>query len=38
MGAIIRTCDAVGVDGLIVDKIGACPLNSTVAKTSTGGN
>lgn len=36
MGAIIRTCDAVGVDGLIVDKIGACPLNSTVAKTSTG--
>lgn len=36
MGAILRTCDAVGVDGVIVDKIGSCPLNSTVAKTSTG--
>lgn len=36
MGAILRTCDAVGVDAVIVDKVGSCPLNATVAKTSTG--
>ena len=35
-GAILRSCEAIGVDGVIVPKHGACPLNSTVAKTSTG--
>lgn len=35
-GAILRSCEAMGVDGVIVSKHGACPLNSTVAKTSTG--
>lgn len=35
-GAILRSCEAMGVDGVIVPKHGACPLNSTVAKTSTG--
>ncbi|MDY4788351.1 MAG: 23S rRNA (guanosine(2251)-2'-O)-methyltransferase RlmB [Bacilli bacterium] len=36
LGAIIRSCDAIGVDGVIVKKHGACPLTSTVAKVSTG--
>ena len=36
MGAILRSCDSVGVDAIIVKKHGACPLNSTVAKASTG--
>lgn len=36
LGAILRSCEAVGVDGVIVSKHGTCPLNSTVAKTSTG--
>lgn len=35
-GAILRSCEAMGVDGVVVPKHGACPLNSTVAKTSTG--
>lgn len=35
-GAILRSCEAMGVDGVIVGKHGSCPLNSTVAKTSTG--
>ena len=35
-GAILRSCEAMGVDGVIVSKHGTCPLNSTVAKTSTG--
>ena len=35
-GAILRSCEAMGVDGVIVSKHGSCPLNSTVAKTSTG--
>ena len=35
-GAILRSCEAIGVDGVIVSKHGSCPLNSTVAKTSTG--
>ena len=35
-GAILRTCDAIGVDGVIIDKDRSCPLNSTVARTSTG--
>lgn len=36
LGAILRSSEAVGVDGVIVSKHGTCPLNSTVAKTSTG--
>lgn len=35
-GAILRSCEAMGVDGVVVPKHGSCPLNSTVAKTSTG--
>ena len=35
-GAILRSCEAMGVDGIVVSKHGTCPLNSTVAKTSTG--
>ena len=35
-GAILRSCEAIGVDGVVVSKHGSCPLNSTVAKTSTG--
>ncbi len=35
-GAILRSCEAIGVDGVIISKYGSCPLNSTVAKTSTG--
>lgn len=35
-GAILRSCEAMGVDGVIVPRHGSCPLNSTVAKTSTG--
>jgi len=35
-GAILRSCEAIGVDAVIVPRHGACPLNSTVAKTSTG--
>lgn len=36
MGAIIRTSDAVGVDGIIISSKNSAPLNSTVFKTSTG--
>lgn len=36
LGAILRSCEAMGVDGVIVSKHGSCSLNSTVAKTSTG--
>lgn len=35
-GAIIRSADAFGVDGIIVKKHGEVPLNGTVAKVSTG--
>lgn len=35
-GAILRSCEAMGVDSVVVSKHGTCPLNSTVAKTSTG--
>ena len=35
-GAIIRTCEAFSVDGIIVGKHNSCPLNATVAKVSTG--
>ena len=36
LGAILRTCDASGVDGVIVGKNRSVRLNSTVAKVSTG--
>lgn len=36
LGAILRTCDASGVDGVIMPERRAAPLNATVAKTSAG--
>lgn len=36
LGAIIRTCEALGVERIIVGKNRCCKLNSTVAKVSTG--
>ncbi len=36
LGAILRTCDAVGVDGVIVGKHRSVGLGPTVAKVSTG--
>lgn len=36
LGAILRTCDAFGVDGVIIKKHEQVPLNATVAKVSTG--
>lgn len=36
LGAILRTCDAIGVDGIIIGKNRSVGLNSTVAKVSTG--
>lgn len=36
LGAILRSCDALGVDGIILKKRGEAPLNATVAKVSTG--
>lgn len=35
-GAIIRTCEAFSVDGIIIGKHNSCPVNATVAKVSTG--
>lgn len=35
-GAIIRTCEAAGVDGIIIPKNRSVEVNSTVMKTSTG--
>lgn len=35
-GAIIRTCEAFKVDGIIISKHDSCPVNPTVAKVSTG--
>ena len=35
-GAILRCCDAFGVDGVIIKNKNQVPLNSTVAKVSTG--
>ncbi|NLB49738.1 MAG: 23S rRNA (guanosine(2251)-2'-O)-methyltransferase RlmB [Erysipelotrichia bacterium] len=35
-GAILRSCDAFGVSGVIIKKHGQVMLNATVAKTSTG--
>lgn len=36
LGSIIRTANAVGANGVIIPKRGACPVNATVAKTSSG--
>ncbi len=36
LGAILRTCDAIGVDGVIIGKNRSVSLNATVAKVSTG--
>ena len=36
LGAVLRTCDAVGADGVIIRKNRSVSLNSTVAKVSTG--
>ncbi len=36
LGAIIRSSDAFGVDGIIIKKHGQVSLNATVAKVSTG--
>lgn len=36
LGAILRTCDAVGVDGVIINKNRSVGLTPTVAKVSTG--
>ncbi len=36
LGAILRTADAIGVDGIIIGKNRSVSLNSTVAKVSTG--
>ncbi len=36
LGAILRTCDAIGADGVIIKKNNSVGLNATVAKVSTG--
>lgn len=36
LGAILRSCDAFGVDGVILKKKNEVPLNETVARVSTG--
>ena len=36
VGAILRTSEAIGVNGIIIPKNNSAPLNATVAKTSTG--
>lgn len=36
VGAILRTCDAAGVHGVLMPKRRCCPLSGTVAKTSAG--
>lgn len=36
LGAILRTCDAIGVDGVIIGKKRSVGLTPTVAKVSTG--
>ena len=36
LGAIIRTCEAVGVDAIILPKDRSCMINDTVVKTSVG--
>ncbi len=36
LGAILRTCDAAGVNGVIIPERRSAPINATVAKTSAG--
>ena len=36
LGAIIRTADCSGVNGIIITKHNSAPINETVAKTSAG--
>ena len=36
LGAIVRTCYFLGVDGIIVDEHRRCPLTPTVSRTSAG--
>lgn len=36
VGAIIRTCECAGVDGVVIAKNRACEINKTVFKTSAG--
>lgn len=36
LGALLRTADAVGVDGVLIPRRRSCPLSATVAKTSAG--
>lgn len=36
LGAIIRTCEAAGVDGIVIPKDRSVDINSTVMKTSAG--
>lgn len=36
LGAVLRTADAAGVDGVLITKRRSCPLSATVAKTSAG--
>ena len=36
LGAILRTAEAAGIDGIIVSKRQQAPLNATVAKVSSG--
>lgn len=36
VGAIMRTADCAGVDGIIITKHNSAPINETVAKTSAG--
>ena len=36
LGALLRTADAAGVDGVLIPRRRSCPLSATVAKTSAG--
>lgn len=36
LGAIIRTCECVGVHGIVIQKRNACQINDTVEKTAAG--
>ena len=36
LGSIVRVCECAGVHGIIIPKHNACPINSTVSKTSAG--
>lgn len=36
LGAIIRTCECAGVDGIVIPKLHACQVNETVIRTSAG--